>query len=56
LERTDSNDKILLSGSNLSLGLVRKAPNLWGIRDNLPVLALGKFTHCRPDHEIQNRH
>ena len=36
LERTDSNDKILLSGSNLSLGLVRKAPNLWGIPDNLP--------------------
>ena len=28
---------------------------LRGIRDNLPVLTLGKFTHCRPDHEIQNR-
>ncbi len=25
-----------LPGSNLSLGLVRCAPNLWGIRDNLP--------------------
>ena len=32
----DSNDKILLSGSNLSLGLVRNAPNLRGIRDDLP--------------------
>ena len=45
----DSNDKNFLSGSNLTLGLVRNAPNLRGIRDNLPVLALGKFTHCRPD-------
>ena len=51
----DSNDKNFLSGSNVSLALSQNVINLRGIRDNLPVLTLGKFTHCRPDHEIQNR-
>ena len=36
LERTDSNDKILLSGSNVSLDLSQGVINLRGIRDNLP--------------------
>ena len=45
----DSNDKNLLSGSNVSLALSQNVIKLRGIRDNLPVLALGKFTHCRPD-------
>lgn len=36
----DSNDKILLSGSNVSLGLARNAPNLRGIRDDFAALCL----------------
>lgn len=40
LERTDSNGKILLSGSNVSLGLVRNTPNLRGIHDDFAVHCL----------------
>ena len=51
----DSNDKILLSGSNLSLGLVRNTPNLWGIPDNLPAFDTWQIYSLSPRPENSNR-
>lgn len=48
LERTDSNDKILLSGSNLSLGFTQNAPNLRGIPDNLPAFGTWQIYSLSP--------
>ena len=40
----DSNDKILLSCSNLSLGLARTVPNLRGIPDDFAALIVAPTT------------
>ena len=48
----DSNDKILLSGSDLTLGLVRNTPNLRGIRDNLPAFDTWQIYSLSPRPEI----
>ena len=44
----DSNDKILLSCSNLSLGFAQNVPNLRGIRDDFAVLCLQNLLIVAP--------
>ena len=48
----DSNDKILLSCSNLSLGFAQNAPNLRGIPDNLPAFGTWQIYSLSPRPEI----
>ena len=47
-----SNDKILLSGSNVSLALSQDVINLRGIRDNLPAFATWQIYSLSPRPDI----
>ena len=51
----DSNDKILLSCSNVSLALSQKVINLRGIRDNLPAFGTWQIYSLSPRPENSNR-
>ena len=52
LERADSNDKILLLCSNVSLDLSQGVINLRGIRDNLPAFGTWQIYSLSPRPEI----
>jgi len=55
LERSDSNDKILLSVSNVSLDLSQDVINLRGIPDNLPAFGTWQIYSLSPRPENSNR-